>query len=155
GLHASPEDRLGWLAIGDCLEEMGQPDRAEAARLLVQAAQQPPGPKRRPMENRLLDLVALGIEPCVPVLDGPHGMSFVLVPPGTFGMGTQPEEEGHHDSQLPLHEVEISRPFYLARHPVTQEQYRAVTGSNPSWFSSTGGGASKVSDVDTQSFPVD
>ena len=23
GLHAAPEDRLGWLAIGDCLEEMG------------------------------------------------------------------------------------------------------------------------------------
>jgi formylglycine-generating enzyme required for sulfatase activity len=37
-------------------------------------------------------------------------------------------------NQRPLHRVTISRPFYLGKYPVTQRQWEAVMGSNPSRF---------------------
>src|SRR5262249_44502238 len=55
----------------------------------------------------------------------------------------------------PQHEVEITGPFLLGVHPVTQEEYERVTGSNPSWFAATGQGASEVEKIDTKRFPVE
>jgi formylglycine-generating enzyme required for sulfatase activity len=55
-------------------------------------------------------------------------------------------------------QVEIPHDFYMGAYPVTQEQWQAVMGSNPSWFSRTGGGADNVmgfSDADLQQFPVE
>jgi formylglycine-generating enzyme required for sulfatase activity len=40
------------------------------------------------------------------------------------------------ESEKPAHEVTIERPFYLGKYEVTQEQYQAVTGMNPSYRSS-------------------
>jgi formylglycine-generating enzyme required for sulfatase activity len=57
-------------------------------------------------------------------------MEFVLVPAGSFIMG---DLEGE-DDEAPLREVTISRPFRLGRHEVTQGQFEAVTGRNPSLF---------------------
>ena len=61
------------------------------------------------------------------------GIKLVLIPPGTFRMGSA-EGEGEADEH-PSHEVRISRPFYMGIHEVTQGQYRSVMGNNPSWFS--------------------
>lgn len=60
-------------------------------------------------------------------------MAFVLVPPGKFRMGS-PEGEADRSGDEVLHEVTITQPFYLAKYEVTQEQYEAVTGKNPSQF---------------------
>jgi sulfatase modifying factor 1 len=60
-------------------------------------------------------------------------MTFVLVPPGKFRMGS-PENETKHDKDEILHEVTLTEPFYLARYTVTQEQYEALIGKNPSHF---------------------
>ncbi len=60
-------------------------------------------------------------------------MTFVLVPPGKFRMGS-PEDEANRDQDETLHEVALTEPFYLARYPVTQEQYQALIGKNPSHF---------------------
>jgi formylglycine-generating enzyme required for sulfatase activity len=38
------------------------------------------------------------------------------------------------DDEQPEHPVKITRPFFLGIHDVTQEQYRAVMGENPSHF---------------------
>ncbi len=38
------------------------------------------------------------------------------------------------DKEQPQHTVKISRPFYLGTHQVTQGQYQAVMGNNPSHF---------------------
>ena len=62
------------------------------------------------------------------------GMEFVLIPAGRFPMGSSEEEEGAYDDEQPQHMVWISRPFYLGKHPVTQAQWEAVMGSNPSEF---------------------
>jgi len=56
-------------------------------------------------------------------LGGGVTMKMVLIRPGKFMMG---EGEGRH-------EVTNSKPFYMAVTEVTQEQYEAVMGKNPSW----------------------
>jgi uncharacterized protein (TIGR02996 family) len=63
------------------------------------------------------------------------GMELTLIPAGTFLMGS-PENEAdrYADLESPRHEVEITRPFYLGIYPVTQRQYEAVMGDNPSEF---------------------
>ena len=64
------------------------------------------------------------------ICDPKTGMEFVLVPSGSFPMGSA---NGNRDEQ-PVHPVEISRPFYLARTEVTQGQWVKVMGANPSRF---------------------
>ncbi len=82
------------------------------------------------------------------------GMKFMLIPAGTFVMGS-PESEGGRSDEEQQHEVEITRPFYLGVYPVTQAQWRAVLGNNPSWFCATGGGKDKVKGMNTDYFPVE
>jgi formylglycine-generating enzyme required for sulfatase activity len=54
------------------------------------------------------------------------GMTFVLVPPGTFGMGSPAEETGHNAGGYDetLHQVTLTRPFYLSKHETTVGQFR-------------------------------
>lgn len=61
------------------------------------------------------------------------GMEFVLIPKGTFLMGT-PENETEREDDETLHQVTISRLFYLQATPVTQKQWEEVMGVNPSVF---------------------
>jgi formylglycine-generating enzyme required for sulfatase activity len=65
------------------------------------------------------------------------GMTFVRVPAGTFQMGCA---NSGRDYEGPVHVVKIARPFYLSVVPVTQAQYEAVKGKNPSRFSRSRGG---------------
>ncbi len=58
---------------------------------------------------------------------------FVLIPAGTFTMGSPKFEEGRYGSE-PQHQVTISKPFYMQTTPVTQGQWKAIMGSNPSNF---------------------
>jgi formylglycine-generating enzyme required for sulfatase activity len=60
-------------------------------------------------------------------------MKFVLIPPGRFRMGSPEGEEGHSKEEQ-LHTVRLTKPFYLGKYPVTQAQYKALTGENPSHF---------------------
>ncbi len=74
------------------------------------------------------------------------GMEFVWVPTGSFQMGGGSwDGEGNRDEH-PLHEVYIDG-FWLARYPVTQDQWKQVMassfwkkvkGNNPSWFKQGG-----------------
>ncbi len=57
-------------------------------------------------------------------------MDFVLIPSGSFMMGDKKGDE----EEKPVHKVTISKPFYLGKFEVTQEQWRAVMGANPSHF---------------------
>src|SRR5262249_38670129 len=61
------------------------------------------------------------------------GMEFVLIPAGTFMMGS-PEDAEANDNEKPAHRVTISQPFYLGKYPVTQAQWEAVMGNNPSEY---------------------
>jgi len=66
------------------------------------------------------------------------GMEFVLIEAGTFQMGSPAGERGWDDDEGPVHEVTISQPFYLGKYEVTQGEWQAVMGSNPSRFSNCG-----------------
>jgi formylglycine-generating enzyme required for sulfatase activity len=82
-------------------------------------------------------------------------MRFALVPAGSFWMGApKDEDELFHDEQ-PRHLVTLTRSFYLAVHPVTQEQYERLIGHNPSHFCATGPGRLAVPSLDTRHFPVE
>ena len=65
------------------------------------------------------------------------GIEFVLIEPGTFEMGSPETEAGRYDNET-LHPVTLSQPFYLGKTEVTQGQWQAVMGSNPSQFSDCG-----------------
>jgi eukaryotic-like serine/threonine-protein kinase len=72
------------------------------------------------------------------------GMTLVRIKPGEFLMGTTNDQVNHmtrlfpeskgvdFDAEQPEHTVEISRPFFLGIHEVTQGQYQAVMVGNPS-----------------------
>jgi formylglycine-generating enzyme required for sulfatase activity len=108
--------------------------------------------------EELLDLVpedeeARRLLRIVPWEPGPevvnaHCMRLVLRPAGPFWMGTPEGEAGRSRDEGPRRLVEISRRFYLGCHPVTQEQYQRVMGSNPSRFRVVPG-------HDTRLFPVE
>jgi len=62
-------------------------------------------------------------------------IEMVLIPPGTFEMGCSPTPQtGCWAEEFPVHEVTLTQPFYLGRYEVTQAQWTAVMGSNPSSF---------------------
>ena len=61
-------------------------------------------------------------------------MKLVLIPAGTFTMGSGKDEKGFNANQGPQHEVTISKPFFMGVYPVTQQQYEQLTGKNPSQF---------------------
>jgi formylglycine-generating enzyme required for sulfatase activity len=63
------------------------------------------------------------------------GMRFVYIPPGTFMMGSPEDEPGHRKNER-QHEVELTQGFYMQTTPVTQGQWQAVMGRNPSIFKS-------------------
>jgi formylglycine-generating enzyme required for sulfatase activity len=61
------------------------------------------------------------------------GMKLVLIPKGTFIMGSPESEEGRQENES-QHEVTISNDYYLGAYEVTQTQYQTVTGNNPSCY---------------------
>jgi formylglycine-generating enzyme required for sulfatase activity len=58
--------------------------------------------------------------------------------------GSPKDERGRSGDEGPQHDVEISRPFYLGVHEVTQKQFKTIMGFNPSWFSTDGKGKEGV-----------
>ncbi|MFM8216772.1 MAG: formylglycine-generating enzyme family protein, partial [Pirellula sp.] len=61
------------------------------------------------------------------------GMKLVLIPKGTFMMGSPESEEARFGDET-QHEVTISKDYYLGVYEVTQAQYEKVMGANPSYF---------------------
>jgi uncharacterized protein (TIGR02996 family) len=79
------------------------------------------------------------------------GMKFGLLPRGSFWMGGRRGKPGKKQVEMP-HE------FYLGVYPVTQRQWQAVMGTNPSWFARSGlckDQVEKISDADLKQFPVE
>jgi serine/threonine-protein kinase len=61
-------------------------------------------------------------------------MAFIWVPPGTFRMGTTTKKKSTHTDEGPKHTVVISKGFWMGTFEVTQAQWQAVMGGNPSSF---------------------
>jgi len=74
------------------------------------------------------------------VRDDASAVEMLLVPPGTFMMGCSASlQDACLPHEEPVHQVTLTRAFYLARHEVTQAEWTAVMGSNPSRFVAANG----------------
>lgn len=76
------------------------------------------------------------------------GMKLVYVAPGSFQMGAA---DGEIDEK-PVHQVTISRGYWIGKHEVTQNDYQLIMGSNPSYFKGGGKPVEQVSWNDAVSF---
>ena len=69
--------------------------------------------------------------------DPTTGMEFVKIPGGTFKMGCDSWQSNCDSDEKPVHTVRVDN-FEIGKYEVTQGQWKAVMGSNPSHFSSCG-----------------
>ena len=84
----------------------------------------------------------------------PNGVSLVMhkIPAGTFIMGSPTDEVGHSSNET-QHQVTLTKAFYIGRFEVTQDQYFAVMGTNPSNFKE--GAAANVRPTTSANYPVE
>jgi formylglycine-generating enzyme required for sulfatase activity len=80
-------------------------------------------------------------------LNATVAMDMIWVPSGTFTMGSPTTEAGRQSDREDEHNVSLTKGFYLGKYEVTQAQYIAVTGTNPSEFNATGNGNRPVEKV--------
>jgi formylglycine-generating enzyme required for sulfatase activity len=102
------------------------------------------------LTGALAAVVAPAAEP-VKAKDGPLGMKFVSLPKATFYMGW-------NGTKGSARKTETKENFEIGVYTVTQDQWQAVMGNNPSKFSRAGVGKEKVKDIkdeDLKQFPVD
>jgi uncharacterized protein (TIGR02996 family) len=143
-LHAIVADPAAddrWLVLADWLEEHDDLRQAELLRLhrrLLDTCCEPAQhPQRNGWQARLVQLLAEGVRPCLPqrsvALGDDVAMTFSFIGPGTFVMGSPPDEEQRQSDEVP-HLVTLTAGFWLGITPVTQAQWTAVMGSNPSRF---------------------
>jgi formylglycine-generating enzyme required for sulfatase activity len=74
----------------------------------------------------------------------PADTNLVFIPPGTFTMGSPTNEADRYDWEGPQTAVTISRGFWMGSFEVTQGEYLAVMGINPSHFTT----------IDASSIPI-
>jgi len=87
------------------------------------------------------------------VKDTATQIEFVLIPPGTFDMGCSASQQyGCGSDENPVHQVTLTNAFYLGRYEVTQAQWTARMGSNPSQFQSA---STQVPQAQVPQRPVD
>lgn len=80
------------------------------------------------------------------------GMAFELIPAGSFEMGISETVKSPCKNNLPRHRITITRPFYIGKYEVTQEQWYAVMNKNPSKFKGKRNPVDRVSWLDVQEF---
>jgi sulfatase modifying factor 1 len=153
-LAAVPGDAQAIAALADFLEEQSDP-RGELLRLVFALTRSAEVPDRESMGQRMRQLLLQGVKPVGPYRTVPIArrcsMTFAWIPPGVFVMGSPPAEAvetaeavgdhrfhirapGYCREEQPQHAVAISEGFWLGVHQVTQSQWKAVMGSNPSRF---------------------
>lgn len=105
-------------------------DRFGAEDLLAEAEKLiPKSPKMPSLRERVAAVP--GPKPQLTIdLGGGVTMELVLIRPGSFDMGST---KGDADEK-PVHKVTIKKPFYIGKYEVTQEQWQAIMGANPSNF---------------------
>ena len=60
-------------------------------------------------------------------------LEMIAIPRGTFWMGSPANEAERDDDEGPQHLVTVPS-FFMGKYPLTQAQYQAIMGNNPSYF---------------------
>jgi formylglycine-generating enzyme required for sulfatase activity len=68
------------------------------------------------------------------VRDNGTNIEMLLVPDGIFTMGCSPGDAECLGDESPAHQVTLTNAFYMGKTEVTQAQWTAKMGSNPSFF---------------------
>lgn len=129
--------------------EVPKPEVPKKVEPPTETPERPPAPQPRPEPEPV---------PATPQkeITNSIGMKLVLVPAGTFRRGSvKGQDEFAYRDEFPQNNVTVKRPFRLAAHKTTQEQFDKVMGRNPSWFAAAGGGKDRVPNLDTARFPVE
>ncbi len=155
GIVADPLEETRWLVLADWLEENDDSHRAELLRLhrrlLATCCEPDAHPERTGWQRRAVELLGAGVVPCVPqqTLELPGGVPLVgsFIPPGSFLMGGT-----EFDSEKPVHRVTLTEGYFLGVHPVTQTQWKAVMGTEPSHFKGPNRPVEQVSWDECQEF---
>ncbi|HRR09965.1 MAG TPA: SUMF1/EgtB/PvdO family nonheme iron enzyme [Rhodothermales bacterium] len=80
------------------------------------------------------------------------GMKFVKIAAGSFMMGSPESDKDAHSDEKPQHRVRITKDFYVGQYEVTQAEWEAVMGSNPSHFKGATRPVERVSWEEAQAF---
>jgi formylglycine-generating enzyme required for sulfatase activity len=67
-------------------------------------------------------------------------------------MGSPDSDPDADENEKPAHQVTLSQAFYLGKYSVTQAQWEAVMGTNPSWLEGADQPVEGVSWDDVQAF---
>ncbi|MCE9529762.1 MAG: SUMF1/EgtB/PvdO family nonheme iron enzyme [Planctomycetes bacterium] len=70
------------------------------------------------------------MRPAQKLITNSVGMRLVLIPPGSFVMGSPPDESGRGEDET-QHRVKLTKPFYMGMTEVTQEQWYVVMKTKP------------------------
>ncbi len=81
-------------------------------------------------QQALAKTLGLAVETTVDLGRGVN-LAMILIPQGKFMMGSPFSEPGHKSDEA-QHQVVLSRPYFIGKNEVTQEQWEAVMGDNPS-----------------------
>ncbi|MDD4891763.1 MAG: formylglycine-generating enzyme family protein [Phycisphaerae bacterium] len=79
-------------------------------------------------------------------------MQFTIIPAGTFTMGSPDGEQDRRKDEGPRREVTLRKPLCIGMYEVTQRQYQAVMGTNPSRFKGDDNPVDSVSWSDAVAF---
>ena len=71
-------------------------------------------------------------------IKGLRGAYASWILPGNFMMGSPKSEKGRFSDEGPQHRVTIRRGFWMMRTEITQGQYKALMGKNPSYLKGCG-----------------
>jgi formylglycine-generating enzyme required for sulfatase activity len=85
------------------------------------------------------------------IISNSIGMKLAWIPPGSFLMGS-PASEAERSADEAQHRVTLTKGFFMGVYPVTQAQWRAVMGDNPSRFEGDDRPVEMVSWEDCQKF---
>ena len=80
------------------------------------------------------------------------GIEFVKIAPGEFVMGCSEGDTSCDGDEKPAHRVQITKPFEIGKYEVTQAQWQALMGSNPSTIKGDDHPVETVSKDDAHSF---
>jgi len=131
GLKLEPKNALAHYFLGDIYAEQGDARRAKI-HLGQSLKLDPQGPYSGKAQERLDGLsqgsgqnLGKSRAPGTVFRDCPTCPEMVVIPSGSFVMGSPPSEAGRIESEGPTHVVTLAQPFALGRTEVTRGQFAA------------------------------
>jgi len=78
--------------------------------------------------------LSAGDEQSFPLGNSGESIAMVWIPSGEYEMGSPNDEDDRDNDESPVHRVNINYGFWMGKYEVTQAQWEAVTGNNPSRY---------------------